>query len=62
MKKSVWRGDFGEEGLVHVVPVGDLREHFLSLSCWCRPRTDELGVVVHHSLDRREEHEPKGEA
>ena len=61
MKLSRWRDGIGEGGLVHVVPVGDLREHFLTVACWCQP-TEDRGVVVHHSLDRREEREPKGEA
>ena len=61
MKRSAWQTDIGEESMVHVVPVADLREHFLTQSCWCQPRVEE-GVVVHHSLDRREEREPKGEA
>lgn len=37
----------------------DLREHTLSLDCWCRPAidTEESRVVIHHSMDRREEYE-----
>jgi hypothetical protein len=61
MKRSAWQTGIGEQNMVHVVPIGDLREHFLTQSCWCQPRVDE-GVIVHHSLDRREEREPKGEA
>lgn len=40
---------------IQVIPVDDLREHSLT-GCWCEPRDDE-GVVVHHSLDRRELYE-----
>jgi hypothetical protein len=38
-----------------IVPVNDLRRH-LPASCWCRP-SDEDGIIVHHSLDRRELYE-----
>jgi len=41
---------------VHVLPVGDLKEHEESIDCWCRPQ-DEDGVVTHNSLDRREDYE-----
>lgn len=40
----------------HVLPVNDLRDHALSETCWCRP-TDNDGLIVHHSLDRREDYE-----
>jgi hypothetical protein len=39
----------------HVYPVKDLREHSLT-DCWCRP-TDDDGIVVHNSLDGREQYE-----
>lgn len=41
---------------LHVTPVGDLREHHTSPSCWCRPTqdADEPTVWIHHSMDRRE--------
>jgi hypothetical protein len=39
----------------HVVPVNDLREHSLA-GCWCCPADDD-GVVVHNSLDGREQFE-----
>lgn len=42
---------------IHVVPTNDLREHEDSEACWCRPTEDEDGVIVHHSMDRREEYE-----
>lgn len=48
-------------GIIHVVPVDDLREHLCDLACWCKPRTEDGGVdtyvVVHNSMDRREEYE-----
>lgn len=40
----------------HVVPLNDFRGHDRTISCWCHP-TDEDGVIVHHSMDRREEYE-----
>jgi hypothetical protein len=41
---------------IHVVPLGDLREHIESTDCWCRPQQDaECGdVFVHKSADGRE--------
>lgn len=40
----------------HVVPINDLREHVLSMQCWCKPERDEEapGVIAHNSLDQRE--------
>jgi hypothetical protein len=45
--------------LLHVMPRDDLREHTSSVDCWCRPTPDaeEPSVIVHHSMDRREEYE-----
>lgn len=40
----------------HVVPLLDLRPHELTEQCWCRPYRDDT-VIVHNSLDRREEYE-----
>jgi nicotinamide mononucleotide adenylyltransferase len=44
---------------VHVIPVEDLREHDVSVKCWCKPTPDdeEPWVWVHHSMDKREEYE-----
>lgn len=49
---------------VHVLPIGDLREHEESRDCWCepvlKPVVDEMGnrykqvVVSHNSMDGRE--------
>lgn len=44
-----------DEG-VHVTPEEDLRDHPFSMTCWCRPTRDD-NVLVHHSMDRREEFE-----
>ena len=41
----------------HVMPIGDLHEHIADPKCFCKP-TDDDGVWVHHSLDKREEFEP----
>lgn len=37
----------------HVLPVDDLRPHAETADCWCRP-TDDDGIWVHNSMDRRE--------
>lgn len=42
--------------MFHVLPVNDLKEHIESRDCWCKPREDD-GVIVHNSMDRREEYE-----
>lgn len=44
---------------IHVHPVGDLRDHELTRTCWCQPdvRQDPDGdgtLVIHNSLDGRE--------
>ena len=53
-----WRG-LGATDLncAAVYPLDDLREHDPdNASCWCGPTFDD-GVLVHHSMDRREEYE-----
>jgi hypothetical protein len=52
------RGD-RNSGDVHVTPIGDLREHELSLACWCAPLLKKVDgatafLVVHHAMDGRE--------
>ena len=44
---------------IHVLPINDLREHEETDQCWCRPARDEEepSVVIHNSMDRREEYE-----
>jgi hypothetical protein len=44
------------DGVLHVLPSGDLKRHGHSMDCWCRPTMDD-GVVAHNSMDRREEYE-----
>ena len=44
----------------HVLPINDLRDHFDSEECWCKPTYDD-GAIVHHSADRREFYE-RGES
>ena len=40
-----------------VYPIADLRGHDIySEKCWCHPFWDD-GVLVHQSMDRREEYE-----
>lgn len=40
---------------VHVVPLGDLREHKVD-ACWCHPTPapEDEDVLWHHSMDGRE--------
>ena len=49
-----WQATCLCNGERHVRPIGDLRPHVLRHDCWCRPTEDD-GVWVHHSMDRREE-------
>lgn len=44
---------------LHVIPRNDLRDHVSLITCWCHPTPadDCESVIVHHSLDRREEYE-----
>ena len=46
----------------HIIPLDDLREHEASVSCWCRPSSDddEPSVFVHHAMDGREQFESGG--
>jgi len=46
-------------GDLHVTPIDDLREHTLTMLCWCNPRRDreEQCVVGHNALDQRERYE-----
>ena len=53
-KWEVWeRGDTGQR---HVIPQDDLKPHDLINYCWCNPVDDE-GIIVHNSMDKREEYE-----
>lgn len=51
-----WGAYRSDGGVAHVCPLNDLRLHVIDDSCWCGP-TDDEGVLVHHSMDRREEYE-----
>lgn len=42
---------------LHVIPLGDLREHEVTENCWCKPTVDDLNVCKHNSLDQREKYE-----
>lgn len=47
--------------MIHIVPLGDLREHEDSESCWCGPEEldddgDEV-VFVHKAMDGRDRYE-----
>lgn len=45
---------------IHVYPTDDLREHVTDgRPCWCQPtpEVDEPSVIVHHSMDGRENYE-----
>lgn len=47
-----------EEYHYHVVPLGDIKEHKVSASCWCQPTHDEEdNIWVHHAMDERESYE-----
>lgn len=45
-----------DDETVHVIPLGDLREHIPFPYCWCRPVRDFQceQVFVHNSADGRE--------
>ncbi len=56
MNGSKWMRN---DARIHVVPINDLREHELSVDCWCKPTEDDEwpDIWVHHSMDEREEYE-----
>lgn len=56
MSDTRWSAEFDPDGVPHVRPLADLRPHALAADCWCGP-TDDEGVLVHHSMDKREEFE-----
>jgi len=43
----------------HVVPLGDDREHVLTIECWCLPDIDPQHpqVLIHNAADGREAYE-----
>jgi hypothetical protein len=53
-----WVNREDDDGYLHVLPIGDTRDHIEELGCWCEPAHDEeCDMVVHNSHDRREEFE-----
>ena len=42
--------------LCHIVPLGDFKEHELTMACWCRPglHEDYSDVAIHNAMDQRE--------
>lgn len=44
---------------IHVIPIGDVREHYEHELCWCAPTRDEEepSVLIHHAADMRERFE-----
>lgn len=48
--------DMFNEDDIHVVPIGDLREHDTYFHCWCDPEYKD-GVWIHNSMDGREDYE-----
>lgn len=49
--------NFGLSQVKHLLPANDLRMHDGAANCWCQPETNEDGLVVHNSLDGREDFE-----
>jgi hypothetical protein len=42
---------------MHILPIGDLREHDETRDCWCRPKlqcVERTIIVIHNSADGRE--------
>lgn len=46
---------FETDDEVHVVPIGDTREHVCSKDCWCEPEEDdeEPDIWLHNAADGR---------
>lgn len=49
--------DTSYRNALHVVPINDLKEHVLTINCWCNPEEQEEGVLVHNAADGREDYE-----
>ena len=50
--------DFDVEGIYHIYPTDDLRDHESSANCWCKPQSDENDrLFIHNSMDGREKFE-----
>ena len=47
-------------GIVHIMPERDSREHIFNTECWCKPSLEDIDdrkCYVHNSTDRREDYE-----
>jgi hypothetical protein len=53
---SAWIVTVLDDGTLCVYPKHDVRPHTIN-DCWCGSYYDD-GVLIHNSMDRREEHEP----
>jgi hypothetical protein len=42
---------------IDIVPLDDLQPHVRGKECWCNPRVEKNGNVVHNAADMREEEE-----
>lgn len=47
---------------IHIMPIGDLRDHEETSDCWCQPMTDDEypEILIHNAMDRREHTIEKG--
>ena len=41
---------------LHIMPIGDLRDHSDDKKCWCNPVYDD-GLYIHNAMDGREKFE-----
>ncbi len=37
----------------HIYPLNDLKEHLISIACWCKPFGDDE-LIIHNAADGRE--------
>jgi hypothetical protein len=51
-----WMATTTAKGTPCVYPIDDIKPHEIDAPCWCIPFDDD-GVIVHNSMDRREEYE-----
>lgn len=60
--RSGWRATSTEDGVAHVLPIGDLVPHDLTDDCICGPKVEitihthgpDGHLITHHALDGRE--------
>jgi hypothetical protein len=57
VKLTTSKGDDIED--VHVIPLGDMHEHALTVDCWCCPTRDDENdaIIIHYAADEREKFE-----